>query len=165
MGTRSVLAVNLEKQTKKGPSYRFQYLQFDGYPTCQLRRILEAVMPKMSRVDIDWNQENAAKRFREFLEAYFKFRSFDSGHSIGNTWVGPMLTPERFSDKCWAEWLYVFEPNWKLIVTCVRTKRSQTIDLMDSTIWASLGYEKYSDGLTAKANAFCKMVEKSLQKD
>lgn len=167
MGTRHVHCL---KQPKGG--YRFQYLQFDGYPSYQLGRVLQDIMPKVMRMDMDFGRPGTAERtnmFRAFLDAYLTLRSFDSGHSIGNTWKGKMPEDvEEFGTKCWAEYVYVYDPvQVSLTVQSVGTGVAQEFDLLDETQQRLMGFDPnaYGQCNDKRLKAFCKQVEDDLRKE
>ena len=73
MGTRSM---HLFPQAAGG--YVGQYLQFDGYPSNQMYRII-AEMKLLSNI----GDKKSPRKFKlDYLEAYYSFRSYDSYHSI-----------------------------------------------------------------------------------
>lgn len=165
MGTQHIHCL---KQPKGG--YRFQYLQFDGYPSYQLGRVLQDIMPKVMRFTWDFGRpttKDGRDTFRAFLDAYLTFRSFDSGHSIRNTWKGKM--PEdvtTFGGKCWAEYLYIYDPvNVTLTVQSVGTETSYRMPLLDEKQQADMGFDPQMHGQCdeMKLKAFCKMVENVVQ--
>ncbi len=73
MGTRSM---HLFPQAAGG--YVGQYLQFDGYPSNQMYRII-AEMKLLSNI----GDKKSPRKFKlDYLESYYSFRSYDSHHSI-----------------------------------------------------------------------------------
>ena len=165
MGTRHIHCL---KQPRG--NYRFQYLQFDGYPSYQLGRVLQDIMPKVLRIELDFGKptsKRARDTFRAFLDAYLTLRSFDSGHSVGNTWKGKM--PEdvtSFGEKCWAEYIYIYDPvRVELTVQSVGTETSYRMPLLDEKQQADMGFDPQAHGQCdeAKLKAFCKRVENVVQ--
>lgn len=165
MGTRHVHCL---KQPKGG--YRFQYLQFDGYPSYQLGRVLKDTMPKVLRMDFDFGKPTTKQgrdTLRAFWDAYLTFRSFDSGHSIGNTWKGKM--PEdvtSFGEKCWAEYIYIYDPVLvTLTVQSVGTEAQYRIFLLDERFQKEMGFDpqRHGDCDDEVLKAFCKRVETVVQ--
>lgn len=99
MGTRSVHFF-----PDKSGQIRYQYLQFDGYPSVQIFKFLDA-----------FNREALTKKGRkiyhpthpynrdvivDFLEAYYKCRSFDSPHSFGESDVVDKARMKQIIDSC-----------------------------------------------------------------
>jgi hypothetical protein len=163
MGTRHIHCL---KQPKG--NYRFQYLQFDGYPSYQLGRVLKDIMPKVLRLELDFGKATSKEcnnTFRAFLDAYLTLRSFDSGHSIGNTWTDKMTT---FNSKCWAEYIYIYDPvKVELTVQSTVTGTSFRMPLLDEVQQTDMGFNprNYGDGQCNETilNAFCKRVEESVK--
>jgi len=89
MGTRSM---HLFPQAAGG--YVGQYLQFDGYPSNQMYRII-AEMKLLSNI----GDRKSPRKFKlDYLESYYSFRSYDSYHSIrGGTYCGSLYTFNEYN--------------------------------------------------------------------
>lgn len=172
MGTRHIHCLK-----RPNGGYRFQYLQFDGYPSYQLGRVLKDIMPKMNRMTFYLSfgkptTKSASNTFWAFLDTYLTLRSFDSGHSIHNTWKGKMPKDvTSFGEKYWAEYIYIYDPvHVTLTVQSVGTQTSYKMPLLDEKQQEDMGFDftraDYSSGSCneLKLKAFCKMVEETVQK-
>ena len=89
MGTRSM---HLFPQAAGG--YVGQYLQFDGYPSNQMYRI----MSEMKLLDSISDKKIPLKFKLDYLESYYKFRSYDSYHSLrGGAYCGSLYTFNEYN--------------------------------------------------------------------
>ena len=88
MGTRSM---HLFPQAA---GYVGQYLQFDGYPSNQMYRIMSE-MKLLSNI----GDKKIPRKFKvDYLEAYYSFRSYDSYHSIrGGTYCGSLYSFNEYN--------------------------------------------------------------------
>lgn len=89
MGTRSM---HLFPQAAGG--YVGQYLQFDGYPSNQMYRIISEMKLLSNIAD-----KKTPRKFKiDYLESYYSFRSYDSYHSIrGGTYCGSLYTFNEYN--------------------------------------------------------------------
>lgn len=159
MGTRSVHAIKLAKD--KG--YHCQYLQFDGYPRHQLPTILEKVIPFIERLKLDSSIKREVKDFRDYLLAFYNFRQYETGHSHGNHWIDKKIDVADLSNRCWAEYVYVFNPeNFSLEI--IRPGGSLfRLELKSEELWKDIGFQKYGQWDKQVLEIFCKQVENKLK--
>ena len=88
MGTRSM---HLFPQAA---GYVGQYLQFDGYPSNQMSRI----MSEMKLLDSISDKKIPLKFKLDYLESYYKFRSYDSYHSLrGGAYCGSLYAFNEYN--------------------------------------------------------------------
>lgn len=88
MGTRSM---HLFPQAA---GYVGQYLQFDGYPSNQMSRI----MSEMKLLSNIGDKKIPLKFKLDYLESYYSFRSYDSYHSIrGGTYCASLYTFNEYN--------------------------------------------------------------------
>ena len=162
MGTRHLHLVKLDKN--KG--YHVQYLQFDGYPSYQLTRIIKDIGSKINRLEIDFGSKKHSY-FREFLIAYFNYRSFDTGHSYKHFWKAPsdyLNDTGKIGNDTWAEFIYVYDAkDFTVNITNLRSAKSIKINLYDESDRKEMGLDTYGDYDENKIKAFAEKVEEELE--
>jgi hypothetical protein len=79
---------------KDAVNYVGQYLQFDGYPSNQMYRIMSE-MKLLSNI----GDKKTPRKFKlDYLESYYNFRSYDSYHSIrGGAYCGSLYTFNEYN--------------------------------------------------------------------
>lgn len=128
MGTRSVHVF------PNGNQYKWQYLQFDGYPRVQLKSIINAFKNTIIfSYNKEWNEKNK-NIIIDFLNAFYELRSFTSEHSINANEVVNSYDLNVFSDRMCCEWAYewYFEKNQlNLKITNLSSLEQKVISLIE----------------------------------
>ena len=158
MGTRSVHFF-----PDKSGNIRYQYLQFDGYPSNQIFKFLTS-----------FNREIFSKKLRniylpthpysrdvvvDFLEVYYKCRSFDSPHSFGESEVVDDARMKRIiaDEDFGANYYYVwnFDEDDVLKLTVHSEGKEVFVDfepLIDSNAVHPNEKQKFADQIQEKFN-------------
>lgn len=132
MGTRSVHIF------PNGNQYKWQYLQFDGYPRVQLKSIINAFK---NTIIFSYTKECYTKECKKnkniiinFLNAFYELRSFTSEHSINANEVVDSYDLNIFADRMCCEWAYewYFEKNQlNLKITNLSSLEQKVISLIE----------------------------------
>lgn len=130
MGTRSVHVFPVDKN-----KFKWQYLQFDGYPSVQLKSIIHAFKNTIIfSYTKEWNEKNKTILVK-FLNAFYELKSFTSEHSIdANEIFDNKLDIINFSENMSCMWCYewYFENNeLKLKITNLSSLKQEIISLTE----------------------------------
>lgn len=97
MGTRSIHIFPTVNDKIK-----FQYLQFDGYPSHQLKSIIEGIKNCSVFILSEYDKDLCIN----FLNAFYNFKSLLSHHSVNASDIVEKYDLKEFADSMWCEWAY-----------------------------------------------------------
>lgn len=151
MGTRSM---HIFPSDNKG-KFICQYLQFDGYPQNQLDVIIKDI--NRSWMSIRFYKDKIDKDvFYNFIRSYYKFRSFETPHSINNSTEVDSYNVKDFTEN-WCEWSYEWiEENENVFLQVTRLHDLKSIKIKLHAIFELLlnRYEKLDDFLETELKVF-----------
>lgn len=136
MGTRSM---HILPSDNKG-NFICQYLQFDGYPEHQLAVLIKDI----NRVSMSircGNKKIDKDVFYNFIRSYYKYRSFETPHSVNNSVEVDSYNVEDFTENWWCEWSYEWieeDENIFLKVTrlsdmkCIKVEINEMFEIITS---------------------------------
>lgn len=148
MGTRSMHIFPSDNKDK----FICQYLQFDGYPENQLAVIIKDI----KRVSMSIRLYKDKDVFYNFIRSYYKFRSFETPHSINNSKEVVSYNVKDFIED-WCEWSYEWiEENESVFLQVTRLHDLKSIKIKIHTIFelALNHYENLYDFLEAELKVF-----------
>lgn len=154
MGTRHLHIFPTQKKDRK----KVQYLQWDGDPKIQLEKFskeLRSFNICMSLMTYKEKKEKVST-WIDFLDSYYKFRSFDSPHSIDAGWRCEIKKRNFFStlkkDYSIVSYMYEWDENCNLTVYDGRDgiEKLFTISLNDLTN-KKVNFQKVLKGLIPSA--------------
>lgn len=150
MGTRSM---HIFPSDNKG-KFICQYLQFDGYPEHQLAVIIKDI--NRSCLKFYYKDKINKDVFYDFIRSYYKFRSFETHHSINNSTEVESYNVKDFKES-WCEWSYEWiEENENIFLQVTRLYDLNCIKIKLHTILELLlnHHVKLDDFLEAELKVF-----------
>jgi hypothetical protein len=152
MGTRSIHIFPSDNKDK----FICQYLQFDGYPENQLAVIIKDI--KRVSMSVQCNNNKIEKDvFYNFIRSYYKFRSFETPHSINNSTEVKSYNLKNFTENWWCEWSYEWiEQNEIVFLRVTRLHDLKSIKIrLNAMFELDLNrYENLDDFLEAELKVF-----------
>lgn len=146
MGTRSIHVFPMVNGRKK-----CQYLQFDGYPEYQILKFMADSKSKLkfhcvplhNLIDGKLQEVPKSERiddFLEYLDAYYKFRSYESGHSINMEYIMDDSDEDAFDEiiqrlgvEYKYEWTIDHNRDLNLTVTNTSSNKSRVYSIKELT--------------------------------